>query len=372
MASLEENRSDLSGSEDEDDERLGAGSTAIPPDQIAGNTRFYKSDFPSAEELVIVKVEKIAEMGAYVSLLEYNGIEGMILLSELSRRRIRSINRLLRVGRDEVVMVIRVNKDKGYVDLSKRRATPEDVVTAQERYNKAKAVHAIVRHVSAKLKVPMLSLYERIFWPLYKKFGHAYDALQLAVTDPDAVLGPVEGTLPAGATAWPVAAEHAAAEKPAGIVVDITPEERKELHEFIITKMKPQPLRIRADVLVSCAKYEGVEAVRRALLAAQAKSTEAVPIKVQLIAPPLYVMTTSSLDKVAGIEALTAAIAACKEEIEAAGGQIFVKRAPTVTSSKDETDLQRMLEDLEAANAGVWRRRVVRRLRQRLRERQRR
>lgn len=37
-------------------------------------------------------------MGAYVSLLEYNGIEGMILLSELSRRRIRSITKLIKVG----------------------------------------------------------------------------------------------------------------------------------------------------------------------------------------------------------------------------------------------------------------------------------
>jgi hypothetical protein len=36
-------------------------------------------------------------MGAYVSLLEYNGIEGMILLSELSRRRIRSITKLIKV-----------------------------------------------------------------------------------------------------------------------------------------------------------------------------------------------------------------------------------------------------------------------------------
>jgi hypothetical protein len=35
-------------------------------------------------------------MGAYVSLLEYNGIEGMILLSELSRRRIRSITKLIK------------------------------------------------------------------------------------------------------------------------------------------------------------------------------------------------------------------------------------------------------------------------------------
>ena len=42
----------------------------------------------------------------------------MILLSELSRRRIRSINKLIRVGRTEPVVVIRVDKDKGYIDSS--------------------------------------------------------------------------------------------------------------------------------------------------------------------------------------------------------------------------------------------------------------
>lgn len=61
----------------------------------------------------MVTVRSIAEMGAYVHLLEYNRIEGMILLSELSRRRIRSINKLIRIGRDECVVVIRVDRDKG-------------------------------------------------------------------------------------------------------------------------------------------------------------------------------------------------------------------------------------------------------------------
>ena len=56
---------------------------------------------------------QIAEMGAYVKLLEYDDIDGMILLSELSRRRIRSIQKLIRVGRNEVVVVLRVDKDKG-------------------------------------------------------------------------------------------------------------------------------------------------------------------------------------------------------------------------------------------------------------------
>jgi translation initiation factor 2 subunit 1 len=65
------------------------------------------------EDVVMVKVRNIADMGAYVSLLEYNNIEGMILLSELSRRRIRSINKLVKVGKTEPVVVIRVDKEKG-------------------------------------------------------------------------------------------------------------------------------------------------------------------------------------------------------------------------------------------------------------------
>ena len=59
-------------------------------------------------------------MGAYVKLLEYDNIDGMILLSELSRRRIRSIQKLIRVGRNEVVVVLRVDKEKGEEPKVKR------------------------------------------------------------------------------------------------------------------------------------------------------------------------------------------------------------------------------------------------------------
>lgn len=73
----------------------------------------YEKKYPDVDELVMVNVRRIAEMGAYVRLLEYNNIEGMILLSELSRRRIRSVQKLIRIGRNEVVVVMRVDKDKG-------------------------------------------------------------------------------------------------------------------------------------------------------------------------------------------------------------------------------------------------------------------
>lgn len=86
-----------------------------------GDCRFYEGRFPEVDDLVMVKVNRIADLGAYVSLLEYNNMEGMILLSELSKRRFRSVNKLIRVGRHEVVMVLRVDPKKGYIDLSKRR-----------------------------------------------------------------------------------------------------------------------------------------------------------------------------------------------------------------------------------------------------------
>lgn len=113
-----------------------------------GDTRFYEERFPEKEELVMVKVSRVAEMGAYVTLLEYSGLEGMILMSELSKRRIRSVKKLVRVGRHEVVLVLRVDKEKGYIDLSKKRVSPEDIVRCEERFSKSKKVHQIMFHIA--------------------------------------------------------------------------------------------------------------------------------------------------------------------------------------------------------------------------------
>ena len=183
----------------------------------------------------------------------------MILLSELSRRRIRSIQKLIRVGRNEVVVVLRVDKEKGaflvlqlphitrcttssclsllplragYIDLSKRRVSPEDITKCEERYMKSKTVASIMRHVASKVpsvngevlegeqakqaeaeaaetkrarraakkegheedvadenqggganeEARLEQLYEEIAWPLGRKYGHPYDAFKLALT----------------------------------------------------------------------------------------------------------------------------------------------------------------------------------------------
>ncbi|PHU21511.1 Eukaryotic translation initiation factor 2 subunit alpha [Capsicum chinense] len=105
----------------------------------------------------MIQVKNMADSGAYISLLEYNNIEGMILFFELSRRRIWSISGLIKVGRIEPVMVLRVDKEKGYIDLSKRRVSEEDISACEERYNKSKLVHSIMRRVAETMGIDLES-----------------------------------------------------------------------------------------------------------------------------------------------------------------------------------------------------------------------
>lgn len=279
----------------------------------------------------MVNVRSIAEMGAYVHLLEYNNIEGMILLSELSRRRIRSINKLIRVGRNECVVVIRVDKDKGYIDLSKRRVSPEEVVKCEERFAKAKAVNSILRHVGEllgyKSDTQLDELYKKTAWKFDEKFKKptaCYDVFKHAVTNPELL-----------------------------DECDIDAKTKEVLLENIKRRLTPQSVKIRADIEVACTNYEGVDAVKRALRKGLELSTENMPIKINLIAPPLYVVTTQTLERSDGLNMLNAALQAIKASIEEAGGMFNVQLQPKVVSDIDEQELAKQLQQLEDENREV-------------------
>lgn len=296
------------------------------------SSRFYKDKYPEIDDVVMVNVFSIAEMGAYVHLLEYNNIEGMILLSELSRRRIRSINKLIRVGKTEPVVVIRVDKEKGYIDLSKRRVSAEDVEKCTERFAKAKAVNSILRHVAEILEftsdAQLEELYQKTAWYFeekYKNKAAAYDFFKLSVTEPS-VLDQCE----------------------------LDEKTKEVLLHNIKCKLTSQAVKIRADIECSCFGYEGIDAVKESLKSGLSRSTEEITIRINLIAPPLYVMTTSTPDKSEGLKTLEEAIENIKESIfKFEGGEFKVIMPPKVVTAIDEADLARRMERAEAENAEV-------------------
>merc|ERR1712127_475198 len=126
-----------------------------------------------------------------------------------------------------------------------------------------------------------------------------------------------------------------------------------ELKLYIRRRLAPQPIKIRADVEVSCFTYAGIDAIREALFAGIACGTENSPIKIRLIAPPIYVLSTMTLDKEAGIALLQKAIDTILESIIKKGGKMDVKMAPKAVSLKEETELLAMMERLELENREV-------------------
>ena len=168
----EENNSDLSGSEDEIDY---ANSDLI-------KCRYYRNVVPAKDDMVAVITVDIKDLGAYVRLLEYDNIEGFIMLSQVTAKRVRSVHKFLKIGKQEMMEVLRVDEEKMCIDLSKKSIKPEATHLATKRYKKAKQVHTIMRQVAIKLQTPVQELYEAWGWDLYDKFEHAFDAFRIALS----------------------------------------------------------------------------------------------------------------------------------------------------------------------------------------------
>lgn len=128
---------------------------------------------------------------------------------------------------------------------------------------------------------------------------------------------------------------------------------KDELLSYISKKLTPHPTKVRADVEVTCFGYDGIDAVKDALRAAEAKNNKDTQTKVKLVSPPLYVLTSQCLDKAVGISTLEEAIKAIEENIRKAGGGCVVKMAPKAVTEHDDAELQALMDKRERENAEV-------------------
>ena len=94
--------------------------------KVVKEPKFWKKEWPGVSDLVIGTVTRVERHGAYVSLDEYSGKEGLIHISEISSSWIRNIRRFVREKQKIVARVLRVNVHKGHIDLSLRRVSQDE------------------------------------------------------------------------------------------------------------------------------------------------------------------------------------------------------------------------------------------------------
>ena len=75
-------------------------------------------ELPEVGEIVIATVTKIGDHGAYVSLDEYNNIQGFLHISEIAHERVEKVEDHLKEGQELEVKVLGV--DRGRIKLSRK------------------------------------------------------------------------------------------------------------------------------------------------------------------------------------------------------------------------------------------------------------
>lgn len=73
---------------------------------------------------------------------------------------------------------------------------------------------------------------------------------------------------------------------------------RTALLTTIGRRLTPQPIKLRADIELTCFTPAGIDAIKDALKAGEGVSSATVPIKAKLVAPPFYVLGTNATDRV--------------------------------------------------------------------------
>ena len=97
--------------------------------------RFYNNKIPDIDDIVICQIKKIAKDAIYVTLLEYDNIEGMVQLANASIRRRRRSICLLKENKQYPLLVIAIDKENNYIDLSNKYLSDEDKENATNKYN---------------------------------------------------------------------------------------------------------------------------------------------------------------------------------------------------------------------------------------------
>src|SRR3989344_4570026 len=135
---------------------------------------YYKRQgIPEEDEIVLCKVTKIFPNSVFVDLLEY-GHGGMVHISEIAPGRIRNLRDYVSDGRQIVCKVLRLDREKGHIDLSLRRVNSTQRVEKLEEIKQELKAESLLKNLATKLKRPHLELYKEITGVIFKEYSHLY------------------------------------------------------------------------------------------------------------------------------------------------------------------------------------------------------
>lgn len=126
---------------------------------------FKRESLPEEGDLVLCTVKKILFHSVFVSIDEYKELEGMVHISEVAPGRIRNLRDYIRENKQIVCKVLRIDRQKGHIDLSLRRVNPSARSKKLNEYKQEEKAEKILEQVAKgltlRLRMSMIRLARR-------------------------------------------------------------------------------------------------------------------------------------------------------------------------------------------------------------------
>ena len=239
---------------------------------------------PDPGEVVVCTVREITSHGIYVNLDQYDGTNGFLHVSEISTGWVRNIDRVAKVSQKLILKVIRINKARREIDLSLRQVTNEERRAKVIEWKREERALTIMDAVKKKLVIDDLREKE-LRLKLEGEFGTLYSALETAARKGE------KGLVPIG----------------------LSEKEAKAIAEIASEKIIPPRYEVGALVEVSSRSPEGIEQVKKTLLAAS--SAPSAEVHITYAGAPRYRVRITADDYKQAEKALDSVIEKIKDGV---------------------------------------------------------
>ncbi|WP_332448907.1 translation initiation factor IF-2 subunit alpha [Methanoculleus sp.] len=247
----------------------------------------HEREWPEEGELVVCTVADVKDFAAFVTLDEYDGRRGLIPISEIARGWIKHIRDYVREGQKVVCKVLNVDPDRGHIDLSLKDVNEHQ---RREKVHEWKSEQKAAKWVGFASEATGVDQ-KVIEGAIYREYGLLYPAFEDIVTTGGE------------------AAERLKLDEPV----------RKSLIAIAHENVKVSKVTITGHLILTSARPDGVNVIRRALRSAQPKVDD-VEIDLIYVGAPKYRIKVTAPDYKEAEKAIEKAASAAVGVVERAGG----------------------------------------------------
>jgi translation initiation factor 2 subunit 1 len=130
---------------------------------------YYSNTFPEIDEVVFVTISSFSENGIYCTLIEYDNKEGFLTNQQIDKKIYYERKKYFNYKKVYPMMVININFDKGYIDLSHRRIKSDERDKYIKYFDYVSRMYRLTEEFSKISKLAVTDLLPLTMWKFIKK-----------------------------------------------------------------------------------------------------------------------------------------------------------------------------------------------------------